>query len=774
MKRFIVVFSVLLMLACSCCGRCSNVDFKTITDRIATDIMEHPADSVINEILAAMTEDGLWTDVDYESTSPYNWSPKYHIYRLFTMSSAFIDEKSRYYHDPVILSRITKGLYKWMELKPSSSNWFVKAIQEPLKIGGLLVLLESASVNLPEDIHDYLLELLHDSTKSPYDFNDFNRTSVAEHWIYRACVEKDAETLEIAVSCIFDLQKINIVGDGYKLDGSFFHGGPQFYIGSYCSGAIRTVINTGFWVRDTDFEMSSEHLAVLRNFLTKVYPSCVRGFVINYDCVGRAITERNNLDASSMAISFERMKELDPEYETLYSQTLKSLRLDITNNESTHYHYWIGDYTTHARKLYSCSVGLCSTRSMKPEYGLSGNLYGYFLSDGNTCLVTTGKEYYNIAPVWDWNFIPGTTAPLIDEIPLQKTAFGCYGTYEFAGGVTDSLCGVATYKYYDDYKGINTGANKGYFFFDDEVVCLGSNIESDHQVVTTVEQCWGDENVSVLYHDNSAGFSRLSGDVCFEKSVECVIHQGNAYYFPRTGANVICKNKNKQGNWFDLDSSQKDTIIGGRVFLLSINHVMQERSGDNYSYIIVPGTNEKDMLSYIEKSDIEICANTDSLQVVRHKSLGIWEMIFYKGCKFWNSDMDLCASKPCAIIYKYGSDGKPLVHVSDPGQTGADINIRVNDYMTGKSYDGTISFNDTPKEYWGATKVANLTETTTGINTLLICACNGGYILYDVNGRLIHSFKGEDTDVVKNKIKYPGLYILKMRGQSGSQKLIVR
>lgn len=780
MKRLVLMFCSLMALACSCHGEDGMVDFKTITDRVATDIMEHPTDSVMNEILSEMTADGIWPDVDYQSTASYNWSPKYHIYRLFTMSSAYIDEKSSFYQDAEVLSRIVKGLYKWKELKPVCSNWFVKAIQEPLKVGGILVLLESVCANIPDDVKSYMLALLHDSTVSPYDYNDFNRTSVAEHWIYRACVEKDAETLETAVNCIFDFQKINTGGDGYQLDGSFFHGGPQFYIGGYCSGAIETVINTGIWVRGSAYELSADNLYVLRNFLTNVYPTCVRGLVINYDCVGRGVTERNYLDASAMVTSFERMKVLDPDYTALYSHILKWLQLDKDDIDPIHNHYWIGDYTTHSRPSYNYSVGLCSTRSMKPEYGHSGNLKGYFLADGNTCLMKSGQEYYNISPVWNWNYIPGVTTPLLDEIPLQKTAFGCYGTSDFAGGASDSIYGVTSYKYFDDYNGINTGANKGYFFFDNEVVCLGSNIKSDHQLVTTVEQCWGGDNLSVLYSNSLEGvFSQLSGDVNFEKSVACVIHHGNAYYFPGKGADVICNNIEKQGNWYELDTSQKDTIIGGRVFLLAINHKMTDKCAENYSYIIVPGTDEKDMISYIKRDDIEIAANTDSVQSVRHRGLGIWEIIFYKGCSFKHHEIEVKANRPCTMILKKGKQGETLLHVADPGQTGQDIILDIYDKKNDVTYQGFVTYEDTPEIYWGLTKKVILSNNTpTGIKTIKSFheseIVEGECYVFDMTGKLV--MKTLDNKIGALNILKKGMYIIKNNSNNwfNSRKILLK
>lgn len=43
----------------------------------------------------------------------------------------------------------------------------------------------------------------------------------------------------------------------------------------------------------------------------------------------------------------------------------------------------------------------------------------------------------------------------------------------------------------DNYKNIQTGAHKAWFFFDEEIVCLGANIAStaSEKVYTTVNQC---------------------------------------------------------------------------------------------------------------------------------------------------------------------------------------------------------------------------------------------------------------------------------------------
>lgn len=755
----VVVLLCLFLMGVSCTSASiAYTDLDTIIHRLAQDLNEHPSDSIVLEAFNQMMEDGTYEDVDYNVTTQETlrgWIPKWHLYRIVTIASAYADSNSPFYRSEALLNKIELGLKAWVRLKPRSSNWWVGTIHEPIKLGSILVLIKSEGGVINNGIVTDVLEIMRNAATSPYDYNDANRFDVALHWLYRSCLEIDEETMNTAVKCIFEL--LDVGETGFQVDGSFFHDGPQFFIGGYCVNSVLGVVGVASALRESSFELVGERLDVLRKFFLETWISAARGGLINYDCYGRAISQQGIY--YDLIEIYKKMALIDPDYEEEYMKAISCLEGVNDNYKILHHHFYRGDYTTYSCPKYNLSVRLFSNRTQQLESGSGANLKGYFLCNGNTSITITGREYYDVCGLWNWNFIPGVTAPIIESVPAPKKNWGVMGSSSFAGGVSDSIRGVTAFSYYDDYNGMNTGGNKGWFFFGDEVVCLGSNIQSDHQAVTTVEQCWGHDDMGIFSVSDNA----------------CVVHNGVGYYFPSHSTNdLMCKNETVLGNWHDINSTQKDSVISGQVFLLAINHDLSKPQGHNYSYIIVPGTSEAQMKKYISKSDIEICSNTDSLQVVRHKSLGIWEMIFYKGCTFRHSDLELSASYPCAVIYKYGSDGKPIVHVSDPGQTGMDININVNDYMIGRAYDGTISFDDTPKEYWGATKVANLKETTTGINSLLMGACNGKGIIYDVNGRLIHSFKGEDIDVLKNKIKYPGLYILKMRGQCGSQKLIVR
>ncbi len=197
------------------------------------------------------------------------------------------------------------------------------------------------------------------------------------------------------------------------------------------------------------------------------------------------------------------MAVLDPEHIEEYKAIIARLKDEQAADyklKPLHTHYFRGDYTLHVRPGYTCDVRTVATRTMRCEYGNGENLKTYFMSDGCTNIVTQGNEYTNIFPAWNWRRIPGTTAPQLDTIPMAASDWQTRGTSTFAGGVSDSIYGVSAYAYMDNYAGVNTGAKKAWFFFDNEVVCLGSGINSTSYapVYTTINQCLLDDKNILL------------------------------------------------------------------------------------------------------------------------------------------------------------------------------------------------------------------------------------------------------------------------------------
>ena len=340
-----------------------------------------------------------------------------------------------------------------------------------------------------------------------------------------------------------------------------------------------------------------------------------------------------------------------------------------------HTHYFRGDYALHVRPHYTFDVRMVSNRTMRCEYGNGENLKTYFMSDGCTNIVTEGDEYARIFPVWNWNRIPGVTAPQLDTIPRTVIDWQTKGTSVFAGGVSDSLYGVSVYSYLDTYADINTAAKKSWFFFDDEIICLGAGVNSTAgvPVCTTINQCLLSKKEVILSQSKKQSMVK-EGDFVYD-SPEWVLHNGIGYVFP-AGGNLFLSKKIQTGSWYSINHTESKNEQQQEVFTLGFNHGCNPRNA-TYAYIVVPGIHSARKMNNYRKSPVEILANTDSMQIVRHTKLGIWQMVFYKEGTFRNGELSVSVDKACALMIKDGHSGNAELHIADPGQTQSCIKVEL-------------------------------------------------------------------------------------------------
>ena len=149
-------------------------------------------------------------------------------------------------------------------------------------------------------------------------------------------------------------------------------------------------------------------------------------------------------------------------------------------------------------------------RSWAPKW--EENVYGRYISYGTLQLLTSGKPVnpvdsgWNLERGWDWCRWPGATAPhlTLREIYDPRTSWATrfFSAAEFAGGVSSrGRQGVFALKIHEHFYDPTFLAFKTYFFFDDEIICLGSNIQSrdPHRFGTTLFQCWMRERRMPIY-----------------------------------------------------------------------------------------------------------------------------------------------------------------------------------------------------------------------------------------------------------------------------------
>ena len=260
---------------------------------------------------------------------------------------------------------------------------------------------------------------------------------------------------------------------------------------------------------------------------------------MSFNNVGRSVALPNGMLRSSFSTITTAMAELDRAHAEEFNAAtlrLKGSKRPDYGVAPFHRHYWRADYTVHQRPDYNIDVRTASTRTLRCENGNGANLKGYFMTEGSTWIARTGKEYADISVVWDWAHLPGITVPAVSTIP-QPRQWGTKGQSTFTGGVSDGTYGVMTYQMNNTEYALNTQAKKSWFFFDNEVVCLGSDIRSSNAnaVHTTINQCLSSGPISLAAADGRSSETLTAAGQVSRNDVAWVNHDSISYFFPQGG-----------------------------------------------------------------------------------------------------------------------------------------------------------------------------------------------------------------------------------------------
>ncbi len=648
----------------------AQTDYTLVMDRVRAELLSTAGsittlDNNVNSTLATLQTNGSWPDINYAYSST-TYTADTHINRVKTFVLAYTHASSTHYHSATLFDAITRSLQYWDTSDPQSWNWYHNQISNPQRLGEILIMLYIAPQSLPATLQSNLLTQM--NRGNPAAQTGANKLDIAIHFIYRACLTANATLMNTGVTEAF--QPIVLTsGEGIRHDLSYQQHGPQLYIYGYGTVFVDGEVKVATYLRGTPWALSGTKLALFSNFMRNTYLKVMRARYIDFSVNGRSISRTNNLSQGGTAM-LAKLKALDTAYTAFYDAAIA--RANGSQPPSymitpVHTHYWNSDYTIHHRAGYFFGLRNVSPRTSKSENGNGENLKGYYLSEGATNIAAAGGEYHNIFPVWDWARIPGTTVPFITSFPLPAPWGADHGTAAFSGGVSDSLYGANALAF-NDY---NTQARKAWFFFDNEVVCLGADVKSTaaQPINTTVNQCLLSGDVTVFA--NGAQSILSTGAHSFNNTLKWVSHNGISYYFPN-GGNLQLSNQAQSGTWQSINNGGTTTTQTMNVFKLWFDHGTAP-TGGSYAYYVLPGQN---MATY-DTTQVRIQANSADVQAVRHKGLNIRQVVFYKAGTFTSDSVTITVDRACALMLKNVGSPSVTVSVADPAQSASPVNIHL-------------------------------------------------------------------------------------------------
>lgn len=655
--------------------------YTIFKERILSELLIEDAtrvDQRVASALALLNDDGSFSDVDYASTARTDWPPMVHLDRMLEMAQVYTCPTSTYYESEGLKTKLDAMLTYWENRKPTSNNWYQNEIGEPQRMGKYLILMQCRGKEaIPTGLFDQAIARLKNKGGNPGSQTGANRVDVALHWMYRACLTEDADLLQQAMDYIYSPIAYTEGAEGIQYDNAFTQHGKQLHISSYGKVFLSGLTKACSYAAGTKYAVSGERLEILRN-LVNTYMQVHRGEYVSFNVIGRASSRTGGVKVGD-DVTLRCMMALDPQNAAKYEAVLARM----TGIQPASYevapvttHFFCTDYTLQTRPNYTVDLRLVSTRTARNEY-LKDNGEGikqYFMSDGGMNILVDGDEYYNIFPTWNYAKVPGVTCPEMPQIP-QANTYIKMGQSAFAGGVTDSVTAVSAYRYTDSEYSVNSSAYKSWFFFDNEVVCLGSGVRSTsgYQMNTTVNQCLWDGEVVASTGDQVTPMAE--GSYNLENDLQWVWHDKVGYFFPSGGTVQLCM-ENRQGRWTDINTNYSDELVTKPVFTLSFNHGVDPTEG-RYAYIIVPGLESADAAKAYGASDIAILINSDSIQAVYHKKSKTYGIVFFRAGAFRHGKFAVEADAGCLILAKNVDQPAAQISVSDPTNSGKAITLGV-------------------------------------------------------------------------------------------------
>ena len=336
------------------------------------------------------------------------------------------------------------------------------------------------------------------------------------------------------------------------------------------------------------------------------------------------------------------------------------------------------DRVIHHRENYAVALAMYSSRVQNFEMMNGENLKGWNQGNGALYLLNADCGQY------DDGYWP-TVNPLrpagatIDVVVRKQEDHKEEFTMnsDFVGGVSlDGLYSAAAMDLAEPVRTKHTvyttdlKAKKSWFFFDDEIIALGSGITSgdDRPIETIVENRMirNDGSNRVLINGQpildtypaaeeeftDVSWAYLEGNTTPEASI--------GYYFPQPAKLSAMKQK-RTGKWKDINKNGGTNLIERGYFTLWQAHG-KKPVNEAYSYALLPGKTAEEMKAYAAEPQYEVLANTSEVQAVYEKSLGILAAnVFAAGADLQKVKVD----QPCSLMIGQ-KDGRLSIAVSDP------------------------------------------------------------------------------------------------------------
>jgi chondroitin AC lyase len=674
---------------------CSDSDLEKIRNRAITELQQPVPDKTdIETLINTFRNNGSWPEINYEDASRVAFQHKVHVTNIRNLSTAFKNPASSFYQNDKLKQVISSAIDFWLAHDFIASNWHTNEISNPLDWTCVLLLMDT---DLTKQQADGLTKLAGRANLESWGARPGgDRIKIAGIMAEMALYRRDTETLKMAVKTMIQAVQITS-GLGIKPDLGFHHRTDRVTsILAYGTSYAETFARWAIRLEGTSYSFPQQPLQLITDYyLDGICKSMVYAWYPAPGILNRGMSRKSALDPVGSEMPEMLVKVSDYRKEEL--ENIIKIRSAKTQPNLTYdKFFWHSEYAIHQRPDWYTSVRMYSDRNHNMEAPHNEeSLKMHHFADGASFTSVTGKEYYDIYPVWDWQKIPGTTVvqkpalPHFDQI-VKKGKTG------FVGAVSDGVYGAAAFDFQSPHDPLK--ARKSWFLFDNEYVCLGTGIQSEAEfpVATTLNQCLLNGEVVVKTGNRESKLTKGEHQL---NNVSWVHHDGIAYIFSKP-TTVSLNNKTYPGSWGSIKNrsgAENEEVISKELFSLWIDHGKQPENA-SYEYIVAPGKSQKDIKKYIDDSEIVILANNSKIQAVQHKSLHLAQIVFYEhGTIKLPEGISVSVKSPGIIMIETSGNSVEQITVTDPSRKLKNFELNLTGKFVGSAANWKSGWNENDK-----------------------------------------------------------------------------
>lgn len=596
--------------------------------------------------------DGRWSDINYSDAQPGKWNPAEHLRRVKMMALAWAKPGTRSYHDKALLQKISVALNDWLVHRYKSSNWWHNEIGVPQYMRDILFL---SGYALPKDIYEGSLTIFHQLKVNGTGANLVWSADLGLHYGLltgdSALVRFCADTLQAAVRVRTD--------EGVQPDYSFHQHGPRLQQYQYGRAFLLDNLRLAFELRGTAYAYPIGKVNVLTDFALEGWQWMARGIHTVPGTMDRSASRADALQSAALRSVIPFFIQLNSAAADRL-QMLDRVQAGDTNLTGYRYFPW-SDFTVLQQPGFSFFLKTNSTRTLLSESINGENLKGDMLNNGDAYFIKDGQEYFNLMPVWDWQYLPGITSfrGAVRKDIQQKT---------FTGNVSDGNSGMAVMQ---EELGKEGGEwirlRKAWISHRSITIVLMGGMQSSalqEPAFTVMDQCRSRGGLQC----SEASFDALDSVQSFQR-LRWVYHHGFAY-LPLYKDSVVTRNQRRTGRWTDINRSESPALVTDSVFMPYIVH----RIGDTASgYAVVSCEDAVAAKRIAAKPSWKILSNTGDCQSVCFDD-GNVAIAFYQPGKYMLKEIgSININRPCLL---WRNESKQWF-ASDPSQQGGELHLQI-------------------------------------------------------------------------------------------------